>query len=80
MPYQIRSPYGWEDLPPGAVMDEDTLSRLLQLGLVRWRNPNIFVMLIGCVGYAFVIGSIGTFLDNFNRAKRAKTKMLKQVR
>ena len=46
MPYQIRSPYGWEDLPPGAVMDEDTLSRLLQLGLVRWRNPNTFVMLI----------------------------------
>ena len=35
MPYQIRSPYGWEDQPPGAVMDEDTLSRLLQLGLVR---------------------------------------------
>jgi curved DNA-binding protein CbpA len=42
----MRSQYGWEDLPPGAVMDENTLNRLLQLGLVRWQNPNVVVMLI----------------------------------
>ena len=46
MPYQILSPHGWQDLPPEAVMDEDTLERLLQLGLVRWRNPNLFLVLI----------------------------------
>ena len=27
-------------------MDEDTLERLLQLGLARWRNPNLFLVLI----------------------------------
>ena len=46
MAYQILSPYGWQDLPPDAVMDEDTLDGLLQLGLARWRNPNLFVVLI----------------------------------
>jgi len=38
---------------------------------------NIAIMMIGCVGYAFVIGAIANFLETFNRAKRAKTKMLK---
>ena len=53
MPYQMRSQYGWEDLPPGAVMDENTLDRLLQLGLVRWRNPNILIMIIVWIAQLF---------------------------
>lgn len=41
---------------------------------------NIFVMLIGCVGYAFCIGATSSFIANFNVRKKQKAKLLNQVR
>jgi len=40
---------------------------------------NIFIMLTGCVGYAFCIGATSNFIQNFNVRKKQKAKMLKNL-
>ena len=40
---------------------------------------NIFIMIIGCVGYAFVIGSASSFLSNLNIEKKQRNTMLKAL-
>ena len=39
----------------------------------------IFVMLIGCFGYAFCIGAMSNFIANFNVRKKQKAKLLKNL-
>jgi hypothetical protein len=40
---------------------------------------NVFLMLVGCVGYAFCIGATSNFIANFNVRKKQKAKLLKNL-
>ena len=40
---------------------------------------NVFIMVIGCVGYAFCIGSASSFVSNFNVERKHRTKILKDL-
>ena len=40
---------------------------------------NIFIMLVGCVGYAFCIGGVSSFVSNFNVERKHRKKTMKAL-